>query len=76
MKYLAPAQLDDELTATVRLVALKGASMRMQQTVQRAGQELARGDVTIACVDRAGVKPRRIPGQMLERLAPFTERSN
>ncbi|KAA1190112.1 tol-pal system-associated acyl-CoA thioesterase [Pseudohalioglobus sediminis] len=73
VKYVAPAQLDDELTATVCLVALKGASMRMQQTVQRSGQVLARGDVTIACVDRAGVKPRRIPEQMLERLAPFTE---
>ena len=70
VKYLQPAQLDDELEATALITSLKGASMTMAQSVRRGEQMLARGEVTIACVDRAGVKPRRIPRDMLDRLAP------
>ena len=70
VKYLQPAQLDDELEATALITSLKGASMTMAQSVRRGGEMLARGEVTIACVDRAGVKPRRIPPDMLDRLAP------
>jgi len=70
IRYLAPAQLDDELEATARITALGGASIGFAQTVRRAGQALATGEVTIACVDRSGVKPRRIPKDMKDRLAP------
>ena len=70
VKYLKPAQLDDQLEATALVTSLKGASMTMTQSVRRRGEMLARGEVTIACVDRAGVKPRRIPRDMLDRLAP------
>lgn len=70
IRYLAPAQLDDELEATARITALGGASISFAQTVRRAGQALATGELTIACVDRSGVKPRRIPKDMKDRLAP------
>ncbi len=62
--YRGPARLDDELLATTRIAELRGASMVMHQRVLREGEVLARGDVTIACVDRGGVKPRRIPADM------------
>ncbi len=66
--YRGPARLDDELQATARIEALKGASMLMHQQVLRAGEVLAEGEVTIACVDRNGVKPRRLPPDMVETL--------
>jgi tol-pal system-associated acyl-CoA thioesterase len=66
--YRGPARLDDKLQATARIRALKGASMVMSQQVMRAGEVLAEGEVTIACVDRGGVKPRRLPPDMVETL--------
>lgn len=68
VKYRKPAQLDDELRATARITRLKGASMTMAQTVRRGEEVLAEGDISIACVDRAGVKPRRMPDDMRTRL--------
>lgn len=76
VKYLKPAQLDDQLQVTARLTELKGASMTMQQTVQREDEVLARGEVTIACVDRVGVKPRRLPLDMLEQLRLIVKQAN
>lgn len=69
VKYLRPAQLDDELRATARITLLKGATITMAQTVCRGEEILAQGDITIACVDRAGVKPRRLPDEMRTRLS-------
>ncbi|MEH6516028.1 MAG: tol-pal system-associated acyl-CoA thioesterase [Halioglobus sp.] len=68
VKYLKPAVLDDELEATVQLRELRGATMRMQQSVRRQGQLLVSGDVTIACVDRSTLKPRRIPREIIDKL--------
>ena len=68
VKYLAPARLDDELVATARVRRLGGASMVLEQQVRRGEEILARGEITIACVDRGGVKPQRIPGIMLATL--------
>jgi acyl-CoA thioesterase FadM len=42
--------------------------MRMQQSVRRQGQLLVSGDVTIACVDRSTLKPRRIPREIIDKL--------
>jgi YbgC/YbaW family acyl-CoA thioester hydrolase len=68
VKYIKPAQLDDELRATARITRLKGASMTLAQAVRRGDEILAEGDISIACVDRAGVKPRRLPDEMRARL--------
>ncbi len=73
VQYLRPATLDDELVATACIQELRGASMVMQQRVERAEQVLARGEVTIACVDRAGVKPRRMPADMVGKLRAAQE---
>ena len=69
VNYRSPAQLDDELQATVSIAQLRGASMVMQQRVRRGEEVLAEATITIACVDRAGVKPRRIPADMVSRLS-------
>jgi tol-pal system-associated acyl-CoA thioesterase len=68
--YLKPAKLDDELIATATITQLKGATMTLDQSVKLGGDVLAQGQVTIACVDKSGLKPRRIPKSMLEVLRP------
>ncbi len=66
--YLRPARLDDELEATASVAGLRGATMVLHQSVRRGGEVLAQGEVTIACVARNGVKPRRIPAEMVSSL--------
>lgn len=66
--YLRPASLDDELQVTASIGQLRGAVMVMQQRVERGEEILAQGEVTLACVDRLGVKPRRLPADMVARL--------
>lgn len=68
VRYRAPARLDDELEAGVVLADVRGASLSMQQAVRRGGELLAAAEVTIACVDRAGVRPQRLPRDMLDTL--------
>ena len=66
--YLLPARLDDELEATASIGRVRGAAMVFHQSVRRGDEILAQGEVTIACVDRAGVKPRRLPPDMAAKL--------
>jgi tol-pal system-associated acyl-CoA thioesterase len=66
--YKLPARLDDELEATATLTRLRGAGMVFHQTVRRGAELLVWAEVTIACVDRAGVRPRRLPPDMVECL--------
>ncbi len=68
VSYKLPARLDDELEATAMLMQLRGAGMVFHQNVRRGDELLARAEVTIACVDRVGVKPRRLPLEMAARL--------
>jgi 4-hydroxybenzoyl-CoA thioesterase len=68
VNYLGPAKLDDELLATVQIRRLQGASMVLFQSVRRGDEVLVEGDIEIVCVERSGVKPRRIPKQMLAQL--------
>ncbi|MDO8861679.1 tol-pal system-associated acyl-CoA thioesterase [Haliea sp. E1-2-M8] len=68
VRYQAPALLDDELEAGLTLADVGGASLVMRQAIRRGGQELASAEVTIACVDRAGLRPRRLPRDMLDTL--------
>jgi tol-pal system-associated acyl-CoA thioesterase len=73
VQYLRPATLDDELVATAAIREVRGASMVLHQRVERGDQVLAQGEVTIACVDRTGVKPRRMPADMVSKLRAAQE---
>jgi tol-pal system-associated acyl-CoA thioesterase len=68
VKYLRPATLDDELEATASVRQVRGALMILQQSVRRGAEILAQGEVTIACVDRTGLRPRRLPPEMVAAL--------
>jgi tol-pal system-associated acyl-CoA thioesterase len=72
--YMLPARLDDELESTAALAHLRGAGMVFHQTVRRGDELLARAEVTIACVGRASVKPRRLPPEMVTRLSALEQK--
>jgi tol-pal system-associated acyl-CoA thioesterase len=73
--YFKPAKLDDELASTAVITGVKGATITMQQSIRMSGNVLAGGQVTIACVDKAGMKPRRLPKSMLETLRSASART-
>lgn len=66
--YHAPARLDDELAASVSVTGARGASLALFQAVRRGDELLVCADVTIACVSRDELRPRRMPGDMLATL--------
>jgi tol-pal system-associated acyl-CoA thioesterase len=67
--YLKPAQLDDELTATARMIKLGSASIIFEQQVRRGSDVLCRGEVCIACVDKQRLRPQRIPVEIAKTLS-------
>lgn len=78
IEYLKPARLDDDLEVATRRLELKGASLRLEQTVRRDGADLALAEVRIACIDGQG-RARRIPAAVagaLATLLPSFERSS
>lgn len=68
VKYHKPARLDDELAATAELASARGAVIVFTQRILRGSELLAQGTITVACVDRAGEKPRRLPAEILARI--------
>ena len=73
--YFKPAKLDDALNATASITGVKGATIIMQQSIRMGEDVLAAGHVTIACVDKTGVKPRRLPKSMLQTLRGASARA-
>ena len=74
--YLRPARLDDRLDVHTRLLALKGASVEVDQRIVRPddGAEIARLALVLACLTmpgkigaRAG-RAARIPAEIHRRL--------
>jgi tol-pal system-associated acyl-CoA thioesterase len=76
VNYLLPARLDDELAATAAIVKLRGAAIIFRQSVLRGEDLLATGEITIACVDRSGVRPRRLPPEMATRLQVLEQKES
>ncbi|MEX2650192.1 MAG: YbgC/FadM family acyl-CoA thioesterase [Alphaproteobacteria bacterium] len=68
--YRRPARLDDELAVTTRLVALGGASARLEQIVRRGADELVRLDVDLALIAPSG-RPMRMPTGLRSALGPL-----
>ncbi|KAF1036518.1 MAG: Acyl-CoA thioester hydrolase YbgC [Herbaspirillum frisingense] len=78
--YLAPSRLDDELRLTVVVEKLRNASIEFVQEAWRlpsgnggAGNDgesrlLARGRITVVCVDAASFRPQPIPAELLSRI--------
>lgn len=68
-EYRSPARYDDLLTVTTEAVEIGGARVVMDQVVRRDGAVLFTARVTIACVDQASGRARRLPPAVREALA-------
>ncbi len=68
--YLRPARLDDTLEVGVSVRRRARASLTLDQPVHRDdGELLCRGEVRIACIDAAGLRPRGLPTELLAENA-------
>jgi len=68
VRYVKPARLDDQLTITVDVRERGRASLRIAQQAWCGDRLLAEGEIRIGCVDRATMKPHRIPGPIFEAI--------
>ena len=68
VRYVRPARLDDQLTITVDVRERGRASLRIAQQAWRGDTLLAEGEIRIGCVERATMKPHRIPGPIFEAI--------
>jgi len=59
--YLKPARFNDRLVVRCELVELSRASLSMNQHVLRGDEVLLKARIKVACVERAGFRPARIP---------------
>jgi tol-pal system-associated acyl-CoA thioesterase len=66
--YRRPAKLDDELTATAKVVEIGKAQLTFEQRILRGDDVLCGGRVNIACVEYGTMKPARIPEELLTSL--------
>ena len=69
VRYLHPARLDDELDVTVTVQDAGRATLTVAQQAWHAERLLAEGSIRIGCVDAGTFKPRRIPNEILQRIA-------
>ena len=68
--YLRPARLDDQIHVRSRLTALSGARMKAVQFVTCGETLLVQGRIE-ACITTLTGKPRRLPQNVQQTLAPF-----
>lgn len=67
--FRAPARLDDLLAVHTDVIAISGARLELEQRVCRDRDLLVRLEVTLAVVDLATLRPRRLPESVRERFA-------
>jgi acyl-CoA thioester hydrolase len=68
VSYRSPARYDDLLDVEIALAEARRATARFDYRILREGALLATGHTVHACVDLGG-KARRLPRELLERLA-------
>ena len=67
--FLAPARFEDVLTVATDLIALKGASFDLSQTVWRGADRLFDAYVQVVCMTSDG-RAARIPADIRQKLGP------
>jgi acyl-CoA thioester hydrolase len=70
VEYFRPARLDDQVAVHSVLTDVSGARLKVLQRVRRGETLLVEGRIE-ACMATLTGKPRRLPGNVLETLAPF-----
>ncbi len=68
LRYHRPARLNDLLRVSAQVAQLGHASVRYGQRVEREGELLVEGEVTLALVDREHMRPVRMPAGLRKLL--------
>jgi acyl-CoA thioester hydrolase len=68
-RYVEAARFDDRLTIHARCDDLRGARFRFEYSVERAGERIAEGWTTHACVSVGDHRPPRVPPWLAEAIA-------
>jgi acyl-CoA thioester hydrolase len=68
VKYHRAARLNELLSASAEVVKIGRASIVFRQTIERATELLVEAEVTLAVVDRARMKPARMPSELAQAL--------
>lgn len=70
LDFIRPARFNDLLDVSVTINDMRGASVTIQQTITGpSGEVVCEGEVRIACVDPATLRPRPIPKNMFPELS-------
>jgi len=67
--FVAPARFEEVVSITTDLIAMKGASFDLVQTVWRGADRLFVASVQVVCMTDAG-RAARIPAEIRQKLAP------
>ena len=68
VKYHQAARLNDMVEVSAEVVKIGRASVVFRQRVERDGVLLVEAEVTLAVVDRARMKPARMPMELEQAL--------
>ncbi|MBS27718.1 MAG: tol-pal system-associated acyl-CoA thioesterase [Alphaproteobacteria bacterium] len=72
-EFKLPGRLDDPLTVQTQVHEVRGASLRITQTVLgEGGAELVRMQIRLACIDSV-LRPARLPAPVHTELAKLVE---
>jgi len=68
--FHAPARLNELISVSAEVARMQRASLVFRQRIERGSQLLVEGEVTVALVDRARLKPTRMPQELKNALDP------
>ena len=66
--FHAPARLNELVSVSAEVAKMQRASLVFRQRIERGSQLLVEGEVTVALVDRARLKPTRMPQELKHAL--------
>ena len=64
LEYHWPARLDQLLTVTVAVRAIRGASLDLAQGIFTDGRDICSAAIRLACLGRGNLRPRRMPKKL------------
>ncbi len=73
LDYLAPARLDDAIHVATEVIALRGAVVRLRQTVWRDARRLVVAEIELACLRAMDQRPQRIPPRWRDALQAMSD---
>ena len=69
MDFRKVVRLDDELECWAELRRVGGSSLHFSYAIERSGERVVDVTLVLACLDRATLKPARVPAELRAALA-------